>query len=137
MIHELTISLLAWKPPLGAVSEAEFLAPLGVRPDDAMVVMGPGSSRIGLSVLKHSKAPDRVEASEQFERDVASSFERIETWLGQRPPAVFETIRARGVEMELLLSFWMDVDQMEFRLPPGLLLRLGERGLPFHLISND
>lgn len=63
--------------------------------------------------------------------------ERIEAWLRGRQLAVFETIRARGVEMELLPSFWMNVDQTEFRPPPRLLLRLGERGLPFHLISND
>ena len=137
MIHELTVSLLASKASPAAVSEADFLTPLGVSATDAIVVMGPGSSRIDLAVVKHSKAEDRVEASEQFERDVSSSFERVEAWLGQRPPAVFEAIREHGVEMELLLDVWMDVDQLEFTLPPGLLLRLGERGLPFHLISND
>lgn len=137
MIHELTISLLAWKPSAGAISEAEFLTPLGVSADDPMVVMGTGSSRIDLAEVRHSMAAERVGASEQFERDLASSFERVEAWLGQRQPAVFEVIRERGVRIELLLDFSMSVDQMEVVLPSQLLLRLGERGLPFHLISND
>jgi hypothetical protein len=51
VIHELTISLLASRAVPAAVSDAEFLSPLGVSATDAMVVMGPDSSRIELAAV--------------------------------------------------------------------------------------
>lgn len=92
--------------------------------------------KILLSAAKYG-FPKGVEASEQFDRDLERAFVDAASWLVERPVSAFAEVRAKGIRLQALLVFEMDQDQMEFDIPPELLLRLGERGIPLHMISND
>jgi hypothetical protein len=131
MITELGVMLLArrgWKIPL---DELSFLGPLGLAPSDSGVAFNSSQVRFDLARIQ---VPGGIEEPSDPMDEV---WERAATWLEARGSEVFDLLRSRGFVMEVLISFWMTQDQMEWTLPPRLLLQLGRCGLPCHIISND
>jgi hypothetical protein len=126
--------LLAWRKGGASLREEEFLEPLGLRAGDGRTGR---QMKVRIGTVEEPSIDDAVEAAVELERLLANCFLQSSAWLASRAPSAFAGMRERGIHLELLVDYQMDDDQMEFTLPPELLLALGERGLSCHIISND
>jgi hypothetical protein len=78
-----------------------------------------------------------TERYEEFEKDLQNSLGDFAEWLGTIPTENMDRVRTSGLKVMVLVTFWMDQDQMEFNLLPSLSSELGRLGLKLYLMSNS
>ena len=119
MTERLSIALRARRAAGQPVRKDEFLGPLGLQEHLHELVDDPELSSA------------RLELSSGLEVD--EGLRRATRWLVDHDPAVFDQLRAAGLQLDLEII--AHGEGLRLRLPPALLVACGRRELPISLIS--
>jgi hypothetical protein len=141
-VQKVSISLQAYHTDGGNVTQEEFITPLAIIGTDKIVriLSDRGKWLSGLVVFLNTNISEfslSPEPDEPFANHITSTLEYVAQWLGERPPEAIQILKRNGLELALFIDLWIDQDQMEFSLPPSLLLACGRLGIKIELITND
>lgn len=140
-VTELNVFLLA-HPPSGKVNDRDdFLAILDVsiepyNPRQSSSEAPVHGLEIGFFTIEEFKQWD-TERYEHFSAAIEQCLASFAAWLAKVPSENVERLRASGFHVFVLITMWMDQDQMDFDLPPALSLQLGRLGLELRMLSNE
>jgi hypothetical protein len=141
-VENISISLQAFHKDGRNVSREEFILPLDIKSTDKIVQIfsDRGEWASGLVHFFHANISEfaaSVEPHESFAAQIKSTLDYIALWLDERPPGAIQSLIENGLELSLFIDLWIDRDQMEFSLPPCLLLACGRLAIKIEMITND
>lgn len=144
MHHEVAIvaaqyysfSLQVWRFVGGNPQLSEFLEKLVVGPDDGIRKIKKPNHRVDLVMIEEAEFKDAEEPSEAFVQELETRLIRVAKWLNKQPPLLFRSLRKCGFNTEILVTGWIDCDQMDLYLPPTFLKACGRLGLKLSIITN-
>jgi len=147
MVGSVLIALQASRRDGRGVTNAEFLEPLNIQPNEVEGVQAnAGSWAAGLvyfAIIRYGAfahidtSADAGAHFEAFFAAVIEAFRVAARFLDQRPPSITAGMRAAGLSLRLFVDVRMNQDQMELEFPPEILAACGRHGLGLYVISND
>ncbi|MBI4748209.1 MAG: hypothetical protein HY774_06945 [Acidobacteria bacterium] len=136
------VSLICSRKDGENIPYSQFLEPLGIEPTDEIseTVSDKGkwaSSFVTFLEFDRSNFKNCEYPDEEIATTLEKTFFYISQWLGKRSPNIFAKFRGSGFKITLLVSFWIDQDQLDLDVPSSLLLQCGQREIKLQIISND
>jgi len=139
MIRHLELSLRAWHPNGSSISGEQFVEVLAADASE-FSVSGSGAQweaariafGLSLEAFENTKQPH-----EKFANALRQAFVDFSKWLSGLSPSSFDVLRANGMNFDVFIGVWMDLDQFDFELPPELMRELGRLRLSLKVLSND
>jgi hypothetical protein len=142
-VQQIDISLIASHGDGRPVTSNEFIRPLAPTDSDGLLRVVADRGKWASGLVEFVRTDDVKEAykdadepSDAFAKDLARSLGRIAAWLGRRTVALRKMAKS-GLDPTLIVSMWIDQDQMDLVLPPDLLRACGEGGVRIQLITNQ
>ena len=121
------------------VTSEAFVAPLRISDERMEALADRGAWKSALITLSRRTIKDYEDCDEPhdaFAADVTSDLQRAAQWLQERRIEI-ETLKGRGMRLDVFVDLWIDQEQMELSLPPSLLGVCGDLGLKLEMITND
>ena len=124
------------------VTQGEFIEPLDITDRDPIehtVASGDRwlAGQAHFPVVRLSEFTDDAEPHERLFASLECIQRRAAAFLDARDPTVFETMRARGMQVQIFIDVRMDQDQMELLLDPSFVAACGRHRLPIYVMTND
>lgn len=132
--HYYSFALTVWRYEGRRPKAAEFLDQLIVDPGDAVKKR---KTLVDLLLIEQSEFTDAEEPSEVFAEELASRLTIAAEWLNKQPVTLFKALRRTGFNTNVLITGWIDCDQMDLDLPAVFLKACGRLGLKISIITND
>ncbi len=136
-VEHLSATLQVWRTTGGKPKPAEFLDNLVVSAGDNVKKRKTPNPRVDVMFIELSEFADDEEPTESFASELETRLFNVSGWLDQQPASLFSSLRSSGFNTELLLTGWIDCNQMDLGLPPALLSSCGKHGLKISIITND
>lgn len=124
------------------VTSEDFLGPLNLSNGkssgwECVADRSPGTT--GLVVFYERSVSD-IEGDEPHEiltEELTAKYTEISNWLESLPQDAIAKIQGAGLRLTFNVETWIDQDQIDFDLPPELMVALGSNGIPLQLVSNE
>lgn len=135
--HHYRFTLQVWRHTGGRPKPGEFLDRLIVDPADTVKKRKTPNPRVDLFMIEQSDFNNADEPSEAFADELASRLTTTAKWLNKQPVVLFKALRDTGFNTDVLITGWIDCDQMDLDLPAVFLKACGRLGLKISIITND
>jgi hypothetical protein len=140
MISQTAVSLRAWHPNGYPISGSEFANALASEAS-RFALVGSGkeweASRIVGFELSLEAYNEMDEPHEAYSKALNESFSNFTGWLSTLSLNSLDMLRAKGVNLDVFITFWIDQNQFELALPAELMAEMGRLRLPITMLSND
>lgn len=131
------MTLQVWRYTGGKPTPAEFLDQIVVSDDDGVKKRKSPNPRVDVMFIERSEFVNEEEPSESFATELEVRLTKAAGWLDRQPVSLFKSLRNSGFNTDLLVTGWIDCDQIDLDLPPALLMSCGIHGLKISIITND
>ncbi len=74
---------------------------------------------------------------DEFARKITMELEVAAEWLKRISSEVFNGFRERGVQLDIIVSAWIEQDQFDLSLPAEFLSACGDHNLSIQIVTND
>ena len=98
---------------------------------------GCGANVVFAELLCEEYDVEDTEAYSRFDAQIRQAFERARDWLLAHDVRLFQSFVASGLELEILISAWIDSDQIDLEFEADFLKACGERGIRLNIMSNE
>lgn len=91
-------------------------------------------------VVFYERSVSDIEDDEPHEvltEELTAKYTEISNWLESLPQDAIAKIQGAGLRLAFNVETWIDQDQIDFDLPPELMVALGSNGIPLQLVSNE
>lgn len=137
MILKIYVALVAQRVDGGVITTGDFLDRLAINGLEASPCSGRGGAAKVLFFQMHFEHSDDVEASNKFEQTLKDELRRVRDWLLGHDVELFQSFVESGLVLDMIVSTWIDQDQVDLEFDPGFLRACGERSVGLTIISND
>lgn len=104
---------------------------------EAIADRGPWQSALVVLARRNSEDYEgEADPQERLGEVLRQDLERAAAWLEEQSEGI-DTLRAAGLQVDVLVDLWIDQDQLDWSFPGPFLLACGQTGLPIRMVTND
>lgn len=139
-VNDFSMVLCVYSADGQPIEPKDFLAGIGV-PAAPYEVYGRAEKwhAVGLRIgqLSLGSFKSLPEPHDEYAKAIEACLVGFANWLSRVQEANIAALRARGMELEIIINLEIDSDQMDFHLPHQMSMELGRLKLRLYILSNE